>query len=306
MNQYTIKREFELVGQEPYGGNNVKVHFLPAGPDSGIVFTTKDGNVSASLGNASQYKFSVLLKEGAAGVLHVEHLLATLYAYGIDNLRVNIERQPSRSFSLLEYMGASAFCEVVPNFEGKTYGLCEKLDDNAEQQDASRTVLTLDRQVGDLAKDRLTFEPFREHGLYIEATTDYPILGRQIVGINLDSETYKKEIARSRPYAKHVAKLPSQLLSLLAAIANPSFGIGHGFDPDTNVLLPIYLQKDMKRGQSLYPEGDEPARHTIMDRLGALALLPGRLDGVKVTARFSGHANDIAVLNRIVSRFFYS
>ena len=93
-NQSTIKNKFELVGYEPYGGNIVKVGFYPADSDTGIVFSTKKGSIVASLDHASQYKSSVLLRDGDLGVLHVEHLLATLYAYGVDNLRVNVERQP--------------------------------------------------------------------------------------------------------------------------------------------------------------------------------------------------------------------
>ncbi|MFC1768947.1 UDP-3-O-acyl-N-acetylglucosamine deacetylase [Nanoarchaeota archaeon] len=297
--QATIKNPFELIGSEPFGGNIVRARFSPAEPDTGIVFETFDGEIEAKLKYASEYKCSVLLRNGNAGVLHPEHLLATLLAYGVDNLRIDLERDPSFSFRILEILGMTTDLAVVPNFDGKTYGLCEKLDDNIEEQDRPKKLLTLDRKVGVLEEDKLTFEPWRGRGLYIEATTDYPILGEQTLGINVDAETYKREIARSRPYSKHIVNVPLRILSMGAAIANPSFGIGHGFDPEENVMFPVKSEEELHKAREIYPIGDEPARHTIMDRLGAITLLHGSLDGVKVSVKYSGHANDVEMLRRV-------
>ncbi len=300
-NQNTIKNEFELWGIEPYGGNRVRVTISPAEEDSGIVFSTSKGDLKAELSKASQYKSAILLADENNEVLHIEHLLATLFAYGIDNARVSLEREASRSYRWLDSMGFATDIDVVPNFEGETYGLCEKLDGNLQEQESPRNLLTFDQTIGDLESDRITIEDNVNSGLIVAATTRYPILGEQSLSIQVDGKTYKEEIARSRPYSKHLKRLPVWVRSCAAAIMNPSFGLGHGFDPEENVLLPIRNKGDLYRARRHYAAGDEPVRHTIMDRLGALALLPGRLEDVKVTAQFSGHANDIAFLSHALT-----
>ena len=297
--QNTLGRIIDFEGREPYGGNKVFLRFHPAEPDTGILFVTAKGNIEAKLGNASEYKSAILLKDNGSGVLHVEHLLATLYAYGIDNAMIEVNRMPSRSFSFMAKLGLATELEVIPDFENKTYGLCQALDKNMIPQKVPRRLLRLEQKIGDMYKDRLLFEPENKEGLTIHAYTDYPVLGAQELSIHINSESYNSEISRSRPYAKHCLPLPDVVLDALASIFNPSFGIGHGFDPENGIMFPVTAKKPYL-AKAIYSTGDEPVRHTIMDRLGAIALLPGRLDHVKMSARFSGHANDIKMLKRVL------
>lgn len=290
--QCTIRDNFELVGIEPFGGQKVMVKFSPSKEDSGIVFYTASGSVRAEIASASQYMCSLLLCNGAAAVIHPEHLLATLYAYGIDNAQVELERMPSRHFRTMQKLGLATSIEALPNFDGKTLELCRRLDYNIREQNVNRKILRCGHQLGELEKDKLIAIPINYPGLTIQATTDYRLFGEQTVSIEVDPKTYKKEIAESRPYVKHFSFCPSWMLRLGASLANPSFGLGHGFEED-NVLLPDNGRNGSNQIYRNYASGDEVTRHTIMDRLGALALLPGRLEGMRIVTKFSGHRNDI-------------
>ena len=148
----------------------------------------------------------------------------------------------------------------------------------------------------------MSFIPDNE-ALYMHATTRYNPIGFQAVEFKIDSQTYKTELAGARRYAEHL-KIPMKILgkkvsfaigSAAALVLYPSFGIGHGFNFD-NIFIPVSTV-DEWREQEQYPE--EIARHTIVDRLGAIALLDGRLEGVECYMKFSNHSNDIKVLKEL-------
>ena len=305
--QQTIGQQIQVTGVEPFGGNLVDVILKPADTDTGIVFETPVGNIEAKLEYASQYKSAVLLQEKGVKVLHVEHILATLYAYGIDNVRVELKRNLTRSFRVLQKVGLATDVHVVPTFEKREKTLCELLDAaGIQQQSKARKEYVLN---GKRVTPRLVFEPLPEmdsHELVMQATTNYPIPGEQTFRFAITPESYRDELSQSRPYAKHVPTwLPISAASLLASIANPFYGLGHGFTPET-IFFPVRTKEEWDAKQ-LYASEDEFARHTIVDRLGALALLAGslggRISGLEVAAKYSGHKNDIRVLTTIYDSF---
>ena len=294
--QNTIRKEFTLVGIERLGGNLVELNFKPAMDDTGIIFQTQWGDIKARLEYALPSTNSILLRNESVSVLNVEHVLATLFAYEIDNVVIGVNRKPSRSFRLLKELGLATKVEVIPYFEECEKTLCDKLDEvGIKQQEKVRKVLKLDKP---LYTDRLSFEPIEE-GLVIVAITDYSIPGTQILELRVNPILYRDEVSRSRPYAKQVPVwMPQKLASIIASFVYPTYGIGHGFANST-LLMPVRTRDEWYRSQ-LYPKGDEITRHTILDRLGALALLDGKLEGVRVIAQYSGHANDIRVLKEMM------
>ncbi len=295
MKQRTVGRSLEYTGIEFYGGCEVRVLIEPAEEDSRIVFESNKGSVRADINLARQSKSSIMLEDGKTRVIHVEHILATLYAYGIDNARVRLERIPSGSYSLLDKLGIATDIAVVPVSQDRELTLCKKLDEAGyEEQGKERKSLYLQEPI---ISEKLSFEKI-ERGLIISAKTDYPIPGEQKVEFEINSQNYRDELARSRMYVKHLPRgIPKKIGSFLACFAYPQFGIGHGFTPET-VFLPVKNAKEWTRQELMFAE---IARHSIVDRLGAIALLPGRLEGVKVSAYRSGHQNDINFLRDYVA-----
>ena len=97
--------------------------------------------------------------------------------------------------------------------------------------------------------------------------------------------------------------MPESLQSALASfIIFPRFGIGHGISHDS-AFMPTKTVKEWEKQERVEAE---IAAHTIMDRLGALALLDGRLQGIEVTCNRSNHPHDIHTLKKYKKHFVYS
>ena len=140
--QNTIRGTMHLRGIECYGGNFVEVILKPADEDTGVIFQTVNGDIKAKIDYSSPYRISVLLNNGRTQVIHVEHILATLYAYGIDNVLIQLKRIPSKSFRLLGQLGLAAETEVVPILGEREKTLCERIDEiGLERQLTERIIL---------------------------------------------------------------------------------------------------------------------------------------------------------------------
>jgi UDP-3-O-acyl-N-acetylglucosamine deacetylase len=126
--QQTIAAKFDIDGRCFYSGNIVRATFFPANEDSGIVFNTTFGDVKASLDNAMPCRRSIRLKQGDAEIINVEHVLATLFAYGIDNAYVMVRRVPPyNGSSISQYVAFNTSItrtEVFPNTGEEELTLC--------------------------------------------------------------------------------------------------------------------------------------------------------------------------------------
>lgn len=302
-NQQTLLNPIEYTGIDMWGGNLVKLRISPANPNTGIVFQTSRGNVGARLENARASRASILLKEGDAQVIHVEHLLATLWAYRIDNALVNAERVStktvaSRTYQTLAQLGWATNVEVIPTCKDRELTLCEKIEEaGIRVQDSPRILLRPKEHFW--LDARLKVFPTDSPGLKIRAITNYPQVGEQKRDFkDANPEDYRDWLASSRPYAKFMPIwAPRWLASGIASVLYPHFGLGHGFSENTVFLPPKTGKQWLAR--EMVPM--EIAAHTAVDRIGALALLPGRLDHAYVQAKYSGHKHDIRTLKALVS-----
>ncbi|MBW3013151.1 UDP-3-O-acyl-N-acetylglucosamine deacetylase [Candidatus Woesearchaeota archaeon] len=301
--QRTIASKFDLYGRCFYSGNTVKATFFPAGADSGIVFNTTFGEVKASLDNAVPCRRSILLREGKAAIINVEHVLATLFAYDIDNAYIMVRRVPPFNGSPLGQYISFNTCltstEVFPNTGEEELTLCSLLEDmGSVVLDKERRLATVERP---FVTEKLSFHPFVK-SLMMHATTVYPPVGEQVFETEINGESYKKELAGARRYAEHLKYfkfmpdwMAHRIGSFLTNFVNPTYGLGHGFNK-RNVFLPT---KTIEEWYSQEKCPAEIARHTIVDRLGAIALLDRRLEGVRCVMKFSNHVNDINVLREL-------
>ncbi len=98
-----------------------------------------------------------------------------------------------------------------------------------------------------------------EHGFRVEAEIefDHPLIGKQALALDIEPDTFRREIARARTFGfmKDVAKLWSA-----------GYALGASFD---NTLV-------ISEDRVLNPEGlrfaDEFVRHKVLDAIGDLAL----------------------------------
>ena len=198
-------------------------------------------------------------------------------------------------FDILKSFGLASDIEVVPTSHNRELTLCEKIEETGtEEQNKTRRILRIPHVIDE---DKLLFFPKADDSFSIRATTVYPLVGEESVSFNINAKIFKEELSQSRPYAKHVPNwAPRWVAKIGASLAYPSFGLSQGFSEST-VFFPPENLKEWRR-KEIYRA--EIARHSIVDRLGALALMSGRWKGLTVTTRYSGHKSDIEILRNCV------
>jgi UDP-3-O-[3-hydroxymyristoyl] N-acetylglucosamine deacetylase len=95
--QHTIAKEVTFSGIGLHTGKKVNVRLVPAPADTGIVFIRTDlkgaPSVKASPRHLSKLTYATSLSDGDVSIQTVEHLMAALSAFGIDNLLVYLDSE---------------------------------------------------------------------------------------------------------------------------------------------------------------------------------------------------------------------
>jgi UDP-3-O-[3-hydroxymyristoyl] N-acetylglucosamine deacetylase / 3-hydroxyacyl-[acyl-carrier-protein] dehydratase len=95
MKQKTIKNAVKLTGNGLHNGQKTNLTILPAPPNTGYVFIRTDlenkPKIRAIADNVSDTSRNTTLSENNTSVNTVEHLLASTYALGIDNVYFEID-----------------------------------------------------------------------------------------------------------------------------------------------------------------------------------------------------------------------
>ena len=246
-----------------HSGDKTGLILMPLPPGSGVVF----GNISsgetipADIDFVASTSFATCLKNAQTKAFTVEHILATLHAYGISNLMVKINNE-------------------VPIMDGSALDFCQLIEDaGIEDQDELLDEFVIEEKYvyGKVKKKRkfITIEPADK--LIIHYILQYPKpVGLQEYTFTLDSvEAFKKEIAPARTFGfvKDIEALEEMGLASGGRLSN------------------FILIDDEKIINTDLRFPDEFVRHKILDMLGDLYLLGNPLIG-KITANMTGHSEN--------------
>ena len=95
LQQHTLARPASFSGIGLHSGNKVAMTLLPAPPNTGVVFRRVDlesrVEIPAQIGNVAETDRSTSLSRGNAKVQTVEHVLAALYAFGVNNAVIEVD-----------------------------------------------------------------------------------------------------------------------------------------------------------------------------------------------------------------------
>ncbi|MBI3398566.1 MAG: UDP-3-O-[3-hydroxymyristoyl] N-acetylglucosamine deacetylase [Deltaproteobacteria bacterium] len=267
--QRTIKKSIVMGGQGLHSGGKTGVILSPLPPHSGIIFTglSSEEMIPAHLDYVSSTDYATTLKRGHASIMTIEHLMAVLHIYKISNLLIKIGSE-------------------VPIMDGSAADFCGMIEDGGiEEQGEPLNDIIIDDvyTVGIPANGRyISIEPFP--CLSIQYCMDYPPpIGKQEASFLLDdTEVFKKEIAPARTFGsvKDYGKLEEMGLAKGGRLSNV---VLVGEDKVINTSLRF---------------SNEFARHKILDITGDLYLLGRPIKG-KVTARMTGHTENILLLRKI-------
>lgn len=240
----------------------------PLPPGSGIRFSSVSGGgeVEADVDNVDSTGYATTLFKKGLAVRTVEHLMATLHAYGITNLLVKIEGE-------------------VPILDGSAVELCDLLEQaGVDEQDATLPTVVLHEEIRiDSGPDQfLSVRPYDGLRVTYELSYPPPIGDQTYVFTMRDARDFRREIAPARTFG-----FVEEIRALESA------GLGQGGQLGNFILIG---DQGIVNTQLRYPE--ELARHKILDILGDFYLLGAPLRA-EIHARKTGHSHNVAMVRRI-------
>jgi len=267
--QRTLKENTVLYGMGLHSGGRTGLVLQPLPPGSGIHFHSMPSgdSIPARVEAVGDTEYATTLGRNGSTIKTVEHLLSALHAAGVTNLLVKVHGE-------------------VPVLDGSSVEFCKTFEAvGLEDQGEPRLDFVVDRryEVGNGEK-LLAIEPY--DGFAISYLLRYPPpIGEQSYDFDLsDFAAYEREIAPARTFGfMRDLKMMNEL------------GLGSGGRLDNFILVG---EDDVLNTELRFP--DEFVRHKILDIIGDLYLLGYPLRG-KVTARLTGHRDNIAMVRKLVT-----
>ncbi|MGH7810557.1 MAG: UDP-3-O-acyl-N-acetylglucosamine deacetylase, partial [Candidatus Binatia bacterium] len=269
--QRTLRKSVVVSGQGLHSGVKTGLILHPLPPNSGIQFTgiSAEVTVPAHLDYVGSTGYATSLRSKGFAVGTVEHLLAVLHCYGITNLLVKVQGE-------------------VPIMDGSALEFCQSIDEaGVEEADAELAEIVIDKPYQFDAKggESIRIEPAEEFSVRYMLRYPAPVGEQEYTYRHQGAESFKQEIAPARTFGflRDIAKLQNM-------------GLANGGRLSNFILI-----DDEKIVNTELRFADEFARHKILDILGDFYLLGRPLRGA-ITARMTGHSDNIALLRQIRER----
>jgi UDP-3-O-[3-hydroxymyristoyl] N-acetylglucosamine deacetylase len=272
--QRTIGRPVDIQGLGFLTGAMVRLRFLPAPPDCGVVFVRGDLNprtfIPARIDQVTGTQRRTTLGKPPAQVGLVEHVLAALAGLRIDNCFVELN------------------APEPPGLDGSAIGFVELLmDAKITMQRARQPIWHVEESVVlRLGGATLAYHPWDEDALKISYLLDYgwqsPI-PRQMHTQVITPEQFCSELAACRTFI-----LESEADELRR----------QGLGARTTAADLLVFDRSGKVIDNHLRFANEPARHKILDIIGDLALLGQDLRGHVVAYR-SGHPLNVELVRTL-------
>jgi len=270
--QRTVKKEFELVGTGLHSGGKVSVRVLPAQANTGVVFVRTDLGadriVPAHYQNIVNTRLATTLAYKGVAVSTVEHLLAALRGWEVDNARVEVggPELPIMDGSALDFSKSIQAVGVREQNEVRPYIKIKKKID-IELEDGRWAVV----------------EPSKN--FLIDASFDWqhPMMQEQNFKYTQELGAFD-EISDARTFC--MAKDIEMMKRL---------GLAKGGSLDNAIVL---TEDGIANGCGLR-EPSEFGRHKVLDTIGDL-----RLAGLNVVGKFTVHKTGHSFNQFILKRLF--
>lgn len=275
--QTTIAAPLTLTGIGVHSGREVTITFQPAEAGTGIVFQRQHGDgstseyraVSAHVGNTDLC--TVLGTNPARSIATIEHVMAAIYALGLDNLIVEVD-------------GAE-----MPIMDGSSEVFIDAIEQvGITNLGVKRRYIRVIKPVRiESGASWSEFRPYDGTRFEVEIDFDSKLIGRQKWEGDLTAETFKNELSRARTFGfmRDVERLWAAGFALGSSLEN-SVVIS---DDDTVINV-----------EGLRYEKDEFVRHKTLDAVGDLALAGAQFIGCYRSYR-GGHKMNANALKALLS-----
>ncbi|MGA9780301.1 MAG: bifunctional UDP-3-O-[3-hydroxymyristoyl] N-acetylglucosamine deacetylase/3-hydroxyacyl-ACP dehydratase [Limisphaerales bacterium] len=263
LNQQTLNRPASFSGTGLHSGNRVNMTILPAPANSGVRFRRVDlegsPEIEARVENVAETTRSTTLARGNVKIHTVEHVLAALAGYGIDNAIIELDSNepPIADGSSREFCKIIQAAGIVPQAEKREpYSPTEPIE-----LETGETVMTL----------------FPDDGFKITCTSaDKQGRFTQFYSTEVTPKTWERELSHARTFCfyEEIEHLIKNNLIKGGSLENAVV------IRDDAVLTTEPLR---------YPE--EFVRHKMLDIVGDLSLLGRPVRGHLIAVRPSHAAN---------------
>jgi UDP-3-O-acyl N-acetylglucosamine deacetylase len=272
--QRTLKQSMVLYGTGLHSGLKTGLMLQPLPLNSGILFGNiyDEHTVPGRLMYVEETEHATSLRKGRITAKTVEHFMAVLHAYRINNLLVKMN-------------------EEIPIMDGSALDFCKIIEEaGIEEQDEKSGELIIERQyaVGEIDPNKkyMFIEP--SDCFEVRYLLDYPPpIGRQeYTFVMKDEAAFKEEIAPARTFGflKDIKSLTKMGLIEGGRLHNVIL-LDEGRVMNTTLRFP-----------------DEFVRHKILDIIGDFYLFNQPIRG-RITANMTGHSDNIALLREIQKDF---
>ncbi|RFC66035.1 UDP-3-O-acyl-N-acetylglucosamine deacetylase [Fulvimarina endophytica] len=281
MYQQTIAAQIAFDGIGVHSGRPVSLVLVPAEADTGIVFRRRldDGSVrdiEAVSANAPFGDLSTVIGSAdGVTIATIEHLMAALYAAGIDNAIVEIDSGET------------------PIMDGCAAQFMVAIDETGlvSQPVKRRYIRVLKTVSVEHNGARAEYRPHNTTRFEIEIDFDCAAIGRQTYAGDLTAERFKGELSKARTFGfmKDVERLWAAGFALGSSLENSVV-----IDVDGGIVNPDGLR---------YP--DEFVRHKALDAIGDQALAGARILGCYASHRGGHRLNAMALRALLEDRSAY-
>lgn len=275
--QTTIAAAVQISGIGVHSGNPVSMTFNPADAGTGIVFQRHHDNgniteikaVSANVGNTDLC--TVLGRSATQSIATIEHVMAAIYALGLDNLIVEVD-------------GPEA-----PIMDGSSFPFIEAIQQvGIVNLGVKRRYIRVLKPVRiEAGSSWAEFRPYNGTRFEVEIDFDTPLIGRQIWSGDMTAETFTKELSRARTFGfmRDVERLWAAGYALGSSLEN------------SVVISDDHTVINM---EGLRYEKDEFVRHKTLDAVGDLALAGAQFIGCYRSYR-GGHKVNANALKALLN-----
>lgn len=283
--QQTLKQAITFEGKGLHTGLSIKMTLFPAAENHAVKIKRIDlpdqPIIEALAENVIATVRGTVLEKNGAQVSTVEHVLAALYAYGIDNCLIEVD------------------APEFPILDGSSKHIVQKIEEvGIEKQDADREYFIVRKKIEYSIPEtgaKITILPDDTFSVDVHIGFQSAVLGNQFASLDSMSD-FAKEISTARTFVflREIEPLLNMNLIKGGDLKN-ALVIYDELIPQErmDVLTKKLNQQTINASKLGYLNAElnfvnEPARHKLLDVIGDLSLIGKPIKG-KVIARYPGH-----------------
>jgi len=270
MLQTTILKEVEITGVGLHTAQKVVLRLSPASDNDGITFyrSDKKERIKFCYDNVISTTLSTNIGVNNAIISTTEHLMSAIYAYGIDNINIDIN------------------ADEIPIVDGSATAFCMLLNEaGIKNLSQNRKFIKITKDVEVSGKNSwVKLSPSLKSEFHYSIEFNTKAIQKQSFSFEFSKKNYLEEISKARTFG---------LMSEIAKMRE--MNLIKGGDLDNAV---IFDESKVINSSKLRYE-NEPVRHKILDALGDLAILPHFVIG-----KYSSFAGSHK-LNHLITKKLY-